>query len=333
MKKGVYRFIVSEADAGQRLDRFLAANCAGLSRGMARRLIDIGGVHLAGGRTRRCVQPVAAGQEIELYVDGLPLEPFRLEARQILYQDDCLIGLNKPAGVATQPTPARYQGTLYDALLVHLGDRQRPGRKPAVGMVQRLDRDTSGVMVFSTHPKAHKNLTAAFRDKQVQKRYLALVEGQPSPAEGVIRSQLARRRANNRMVSVERGGKHAETRYRVLQDLGSASLLDVEIPTGRSHQIRVHCAEMGHPLLGDVAYGGAGTAGEIAIPRQMLHARELQFEHPVTGKAITLTAEPPEDFRCVLSHLQSGGPRMVQNHRHEKSASSQNADEISSLKG
>lgn len=303
MKKGVYRYTVSEGKAGQRLDQFLATSCDELSRGMARRLIDLGGVHLAGRRTRRCAQTLLAGQAVELYVDGLPLTPFRLEADHILYQDDYLISLDKSAGVATQPTPARYKGTLYDALLVYLTETGR--RKPTVGMVQRLDRDTSGVMVFSIHPKAHKNLTTAFRDKHVRKRYLALVEGEPVAACGVIRSQLARRRASNLMVGVARGGKNAETHYHVLERYGQASLLELEIPTGRSHQIRAHCSAMGHPLLGDGAYGGPAEIGTLPVARQMLHARELEFEHPVNGTGMTLVAQPPADFSAVLAELRA----------------------------
>ncbi len=306
MKKGVYRYIIPEISAGQRLDQFLAGVCDGLSRGLARKLIAVGGVHLEGRRTRRCGQRVLVGQSIELYVDGLPLEPFRLHEGHVLYRDAFLIGVNKPAGVATQPTPARYQGTLYDALLVYLMDPNRRDRKPSLGMVQRLDRETSGVMVFSTHGKAHKNLTGAFRDKQVRKVYLALAEGQLSSRQGVIRSQLARRRSSNLMVSVARGGKAAETHYRVLADLGRASLLEIEIPTGRSHQIRAHFAEMGHPLLGDRAYGGATELADIQVPRQMLHAGELHFAHPVSGESMALHAAPPDDFVMVLDQLRAG---------------------------
>ncbi|MCK4536779.1 MAG: RluA family pseudouridine synthase [Desulfuromonadales bacterium] len=306
MKKGVYRYTVNEINAGQRLDQFLAGCCDDLSRGMARKLIDIGGVHLAGRRTRRCAQIVVDGQGVELYVDGLPLDPFRLTADQILYQDAYLIGLDKPVGVATQPTPARYKGTLYDALLALLTDPYRRSQKPSIGMVQRLDRDTSGVMVFSIHPEAHKDLTVSFREKQVRKVYLALVEGQVASEQGVIKSQLARRRASNLMVSVPRGGKYAETRYRLIESFDDASLLEVEIPTGRSHQIRAHFSEQGHPLLGDTVYGGHEVIAGISVPRQMLHARELQFRHPVNGQAMTLATEPPEDFSQVLRQLSDG---------------------------
>jgi 23S rRNA pseudouridine1911/1915/1917 synthase len=270
---------------------------------MIKRLIDVGGVHVDGRRVRRCSLSIAAGQRVELYVDGLPLEPFQLEPSRILYRDAYLLALDKPAGFATQPTPARYQGTLYAALLQFLG----AGGQVSLGMVQRLDRDTSGVMVFSIHPKAHKGLTAAFSERRVIKRYLALVAGNLLANEGEIRSQLARRRATNRMVSVEHGGKPAVTRYKQLMAYDGASLVEVEIPTGRSHQIRIHFAEAGHPLLGDSAYGGPILFKGMTISRQMLHASELCLDHPVGGARLELRAPVPADFQRVVECLSVKG--------------------------
>lgn len=299
--KGVIRFTVPETSRGERLDQCIAGCCEAISRTLARRLIDLGGVHLDGRRMRRCGQVVCSGQTVEIYQDGRDLEPFSLTEGRILYQDPYLLVLDKPAGVAVQPTPARYQGTVYAAVQTYL---QGAGQKrPSIGMVQRLDQDTSGVLVFSTHPKAHKGLTEAFRDHRVQKGYVALVHGHMPEEAGTVCSQLARRRATNRMVSVERGGKHAETRYRVIRDYGLASLLDVEILTGRSHQIRVHCAEQGCPLLGDSLYEGPKQVAGQVLGRQMLHARVLAFEHPVTGKPLRFEAELPPDFKTMMAFL------------------------------
>jgi len=297
---GVYRFSVLPEQAGERLDRFLAAGLVdAASRGLVRCLIELGGVHVDGRRARRCSLALAVGQRIELHVDGLPLEPFQLEASRVLYQDRYLLALDKPAGVATQPTPARYQGTLYAAVQHYLA----VGREVSLGMVQRLDRDTSGIILFSIHPQAHRGLTAAFRDHRVTKRYLALVAGTPQDDAGEIRSLLARRRATNRMVSVTRGGKPALTRYRVVERFAGAALVDVEILTGRSHQIRIHFAEAGHPLLGDTAYGGPGAREGVPIPRQMLHASELLLEHPVDSAPLALRAPLPADFQAMVQHL------------------------------
>lgn len=292
---GVYRFVVPGDQSGVRLDQFLASALAG-GRGMIKRMIDLGGAHVDGRRVRRCSLAVAAGQHVELHVDGLPLEPFRLDPARIIFRDQYLLALDKPAGVATQPTPARYQGTVYAALRQFLGE-------VSLGMVQRLDRDTSGILVFSTHPRAHKGLTAAFSERRVTKRYLALVAGHLENDEGEMRSQLARRRATNRMVSVERGGKPPVTGQCRLAGYDGASLVEIEIPTGRSHQIRIHFAEAGHPLLGDAAYGGPALIRGVAIARQMLHASELCLDHPVSGARLELKSPLPEDFQKVMHAL------------------------------
>lgn len=298
LSPGVYRFVVPGDQSGLRLDLFLAGALDD-GRSLIKRLIDLGGVHVEGRRVRRCSLPIAAGQQIELHVDGLPLEPFRFDPEMIIYRDRYLLAIDKPAGIATQPTPARYQGTLYAALQQFLGS----AGQVSIGMVQRLDRDTSGVMIFSTHPHAHKGLTVAFSEHRVTKRYLALAAGRMRDDAGEIRSQLARRRSTNRMVSVQHGGKSAVTRYRVLTACDDASLVEVEIPTGRSHQIRVHFAESGHPLLGDRAYGGPALINGMAISRQMLHASELCLEHPVGGARLELTSPLPADFQEIIRCL------------------------------
>jgi 23S rRNA pseudouridine1911/1915/1917 synthase len=303
---GVYRFTVAAEFAGMRLDQYLAESHEGLSRGFARRLIEIGGVHQAGRRVRRCSQQVSAGDRIEIYLDGGPVAAMRLDETRILFRDQDLIVLDKPSGMATQPTPARYQGTVYAELQRLLQNPQRLGQRPSIGMVQRLDRDTSGVMVFSIHQRAHKKMTEAFRDRDIDKRYWALVAGRPQAETGRFASQLARRRSTNLVVSVERGGKPAETRYRVLRDLAGASLVDVHLLTGRSHQIRAHFSEAGMPLLGDAAYGGPESIAGRAIPRLMLHSRELTFSHPVSGRRLTFSAPLPEDFSALLQSLADG---------------------------
>ncbi|BCR05415.1 hypothetical protein DESUT3_24840 [Desulfuromonas versatilis] len=241
---------------------------------------------------------------MEVFLDGLPLEPFALSAGQILLQDRYCLAIDKPAGVETQPTPARYRGTLYDALLRYLQDPARPQQRPALGMVQRLDRDTSGVMIFSIHPRAHRPLTALFSGRDVGKLYLALVAGQPEPAAGEIRSQLARNRASNLVRSVARGGKEAITRYRVVESFPGACLVEIELLTGRSHQIRAHFAERGHPLLGDVRYGGPDRICGEPIPRQMLHSWRLSLPHPVSKDALDIEAPIPADMEHLMKVLR-----------------------------
>ncbi|WP_305042748.1 RluA family pseudouridine synthase [Geoalkalibacter sp.] len=301
----LYRLQVAAEESGQRLDQFLASRAAH-SRTFWRRIIDLGGVHVAGRRIRQCGYQVQGAQQVEAYVDGLPLEPFVLEDRHILFRDRYLLALDKPAGVDTQPTHARFKGTLYEALLRFLQDPFRPQSPPALGMVQRLDRDTSGVLVFSIHPRAHKPLTEAIGARRLDKVYLALVQGVPKARAGEIRSQLARGRRDNRMKSVEQGGREALTRYRVTRTWEAAALLEVEIPTGRSHQIRVHLAELGHPLLGDTAYGGPEGIAGAPVARQMLHSLRLDLKHPVSGEPLSLTAPVPCDMKQLMAHLDAG---------------------------
>lgn len=296
----LYRVTVPPQFDGERLDRVVPAQCPEISRTLLRKVVDLGGVHVEGRRIRKCSQSVRDGWRIEVHLDDQPLMPFRLGDEHIVYRDRHILVIDKPPGVDTQPTHARYKGTLYEALNLLVQDPERPHVKPSLGMVQRLDRHTSGVMVFSIHPRAHKPLTRCFSERRIEKSYLALVGGEPSADEGTIRSMLARERKSRRVKTVPAGGKEAVTRYRVLERLGAASLLEVEIQTGRSHQIRAHMAEAGHPLLGDALYGGARRLGRAVAERQMLHAARLAFPHPVTGEALSFEARLPGDMREAL---------------------------------
>ena len=300
---GAYRFTVDEPFNGMRLDQYLAEISESFTLSLANRIIDLGGAHLAGRRVRSSSQPVTTGEQIEVFVDRQPLEAMKLDVNRILYRDKDLIVIDKPAGMATQPAPSRYQGTLYAELQNLLKDPHQKDNRPSIGMVQRLDLDTSGVMVFSIHKRAHKNMSEAFLGRDVRKLYWALVAGHPAEASGRFSSQLAKRRSTNLMVSVERGGKQAETLYRLLQQLNGASLVEVELLTGRSHQIRAHFSEAGMPLLGDATYGGPQFIDDFIVPRQMLHSRTLSFVHPVSGMQMNFTAAPPDDFVTVLKHV------------------------------
>ncbi|GAB4163959.1 MAG: hypothetical protein Tsb0017_00750 [Geothermobacteraceae bacterium] len=213
-----------------------------------------------------------------------------------------MLALNKPAGIDCQPTPARFQGTVYQGVLDYLGRRdRRHGRKPDIGMVQRLDRDTSGVMVFSIHPQAHRGLTRQFTEHRLRKFYLAMVSGTMPEQAGVLRSNLARSRADNLVRSVSKGGREAVTHYRVLGREGDVSLVLVEPVTGRSHQIRAHCAEAGCPLVGDLSYGGPSTVAGVAVNGHLLHAWQLHLEHPVNSAPLRLGAGLPEHWTDVLA--------------------------------
>lgn len=296
-----YQFKVPAELSHQRLDQVIATCCEGLSRTLARKLIDTGGVHLQGRRVRKCALPLEAGAELEIFIDGRALEPYRIESDAVLYSDKYVFALNKPAGIPIQPTPARYKGTVYEGMLNYLHNPNQRHIKPELGMVQRLDRDTSGVVVFSIHKSSHKALTTTFTERRVRKVYLALVDGSPQQSSGSIHSMLARHRASGRMKSVEKGGKEAITHYRILDQSDTCSLLEVEILTGRTHQIRVHLSEAGCPIVGDIFYRGPASLGSVPLERSMLHASTLEFKHPFeVDRTMHIKAPLPSDFAAAL---------------------------------
>jgi 23S rRNA pseudouridine1911/1915/1917 synthase len=308
MSRKIYRLVVASPGQGMRLDQFLSREIDELSRGVIRKIIDLGGVHVDGRRLGRCSHAVKRGQQVEVYLDGRPLDIPELVEGDVLFHDPYLLAINKPAGIEFQPTHARYKGTVYETVLRYLRKNGSGGASVSLGMVQRLDRDTSGVAVFSIHRRSHGGLTAIFAERKVSKRYLALVTGHPPGPAGEFSSLLARQRSTNRMKSVEKGGREAITRYRVIEEFDCASLVDVEIPTGRSHQIRVHFSEAGHPLLGDRTYGGPASLKGQALLRQMLHAAALDFAHPVSGETLSIVAPLPDDMARVIEVLKSGCP-------------------------
>ncbi len=305
MASKIYRLTVDARASGLRIDQYVAGEIEELSRGAVRKVIDLGGVHLAGRRTCRCSQTVQVGQSVEIYLDGRPLDKFSLCPEHILYQDDFLLVIDKPPGIDFQPTHARFKGTLYDAAHRYMENTGGGKRKVSLGMVQRLDRDTSGVTVFSIHQRAHSAMTRMFADRRVDKRYRTLVLGHLQDTEGEFRSLLARQHRTNLMKSVKKGGKEAITRYRVVEEFSECTLIEVELVTGRSHQIRAHFSEAGHPLLGDTRYGGPAYIAGCEIQRSMLHAFKLSFDHPVGHERLMFKAPLPEDMAELLAHLKT----------------------------
>ncbi|MEE4252444.1 MAG: RluA family pseudouridine synthase [Desulfuromusa sp.] len=304
MKWIIHRLQVNTEKTGMRLDQYLADSAIGLSRTQAKKIIDIGGVHIDGRRVRSCSKLTQVGDGVEVYIDQLSLDPYRLTKDAILFQDKFIIVLNKPALIDTQPTHARFKGTLFEALQCHLKDPFRPHQKAEIGMIQRLDRGTSGVIVFSIHPRAHKEMTRVFVEHEAKKTYLALVHGVPDSEQGEIRSFLARSRKENRVKSVDKGGKEAITRFQVVDTFEENSLLNVDILTGRSHQIRAHMAELGCPLVGDQRYGGQGRITDIEVVRPLLHAQKLAFRHPVLDQNMVFSVPVPDDMQDILTVLR-----------------------------
>jgi 23S rRNA pseudouridine1911/1915/1917 synthase len=284
-------------DAHERLDRFIAAR-GGISRGEARRAIDAGGVFLDGRRCKVAGRTLHPGQEVVVNLEeaGRGADaPAALERGRLLYADQDLVAVDKPAGVAAQPTLTTDRGTLPELVAALLG--------APVTLVHRLDRETSGVTVLARSAAAAAALAEAFRTGAPEKTYLALCARAPSPPEGRVDAPLGKDPARAGLRRVDPAGDPSATRYRTLRAGAAAALVEAKPETGRTHQIRVHLAHLGAPLLGDPRYGGPRRVGEVAVPRVMLHAARLELAHPVTGAPMVIEAAVPEDFRAVEAAL------------------------------
>jgi 23S rRNA pseudouridine1911/1915/1917 synthase len=290
-----------------RLDLALIEAHPELSRRRARDVIEKGQVTLDG-RTvleaGQLVEPAAA-------IAWDPNRKARSRARsslRLLYEDDDLVVVDKPAGLLAVPT---VPGAPEDTALARLQDyvaRLRP-RRPYVGVVHRLDRDTSGALAFALAPPVRAALRDLFRAHRMERTYAALVEGVPPGDEGRVDLAIhdAYEGGRRRLARPGEPSHEARTRWRVLERLPAGALLEIELETGRQHQIRLHLAHLGLPILGDVVYGRSGRRRLIAVPRQMLHARRLAFTHPTTGAAVTAESPLPDDFRKALQALRAAG--------------------------
>ncbi|HLY88216.1 MAG TPA: RluA family pseudouridine synthase [Acetobacteraceae bacterium] len=304
---------------GQRLDRFLADAIGTLSRSRVKTLIEQGQARRDGKVLNEPSELVRPGAIYELALP--PPAPATPQPQSIpfpiLYEDADLIVLDKPAGLVVHPAPGNEDGTLVNALLAHCGDQFTGiGDERRPGIVHRLDKDTSGLMVVAKTQLANNALTAAFAARDLDRAYLALVWGLPSPLEGDIEGDIGRdKRDRKRMAVVTRNGKPALTHYRVLRAWASSvSLLECRLATGRTHQIRVHLASRGHPVVGDPLYlrrvpAVARSLPEpirhplLDFPRQALHAARLGFVHPRTGEPLEFSTEVPADMAEILSSL------------------------------
>ncbi len=289
--------LVSSGDARQRIDRVIAER-GGISRGVARRAIDAGGVFLDGHRCKVASRGVHPGQQIEVNLEEggrAATVPEPLERTRLLHADPDLAAVDKPAGVAAQPTLTTDRGALPELVSALLGS-------PAT-LVHRLDRETSGVTVFARSPAAAAALAEAFRTGSPEKTYLALTARPPSPAQGRVEAAIGKDPARPGLRRVSPGGDPAATRYRTLAVGAGGALVEARPETGRTHQIRVHLAHLGAPLLGDARYGGPRRVGEVEVPRVMLHAVRLELAHPITGAPLAFAAPVPEDFRAVCAAL------------------------------
>jgi 23S rRNA pseudouridine1911/1915/1917 synthase len=299
--------------AGIRLDAFLASQIEGWSRARLQKLIENEDV-LVNEKPSKPSYKLREGDDVEIELTAAPTNVFVPEniPLDIVYEDDTLVVVNKPAGLVVHPAAGTPSGTLANALAYHF--QQLPDRGAGVrpGIVHRLDRDTSGLLVIAKTEATLENLSDQFRDRTVFKSYVALVHGRVASDSGKIDEPLARDRSNRTRMAVVRGGRNALTIYRVRRSFDRFTLLDVELKTGRTHQIRVHLAWLKHPVVGDETYGG-GRDNTIQDPqlrarvrnlnRHFLHAEKLAFTHPATGERVLFESPLPHDLSALLTQL------------------------------
>jgi 23S rRNA pseudouridine1911/1915/1917 synthase len=308
--------LVDTADAGARLDAYLASHIAGWSRARLQRLIDEEEV-LVNGKLVKASYKVAAQDEIEVELAPPPAASFTPEniPLQIVYEDDEVIVINKPAGLVVHPAAGIHSGTLANAVAFHFQQLSNAGSvRP--GIVHRLDKDTSGLLVVAKTESSHENLADQFRAREVFKSYIALVYGVVKQESGRIDQPIARDPRNRTRMAIVPGGRGAVSLFKVRRSFDSFTLLDVELKTGRTHQIRVHLSWLKHPVVGDELYSG-GRDNNVRdvqlraqirkLDRQFLHAEQLGFAHPRTGEQMRFTAPLPPPLSTFLEELDKRG--------------------------
>lgn len=311
-----FQLLVPAAFTGQRLDKFLSEALPKTSRTQAQRLVGQGFVTIAGTVCEDSSRKLQPSENIRVYIPSAKtseLIPAKIPL-DILFEDNHLLVVNKPAGLTVHPAPGEKGPTLVHALLHHcgkslsgIGGVQRPG------IVHRLDKDTSGAIIVAKNDAAHQALTAQLQDRSLSRVYHAICYGIPNPPKGSIEGDIGRSPHNRKkMAVVTKNGKTARTHYQILEIyLQSLALIECRLETGRTHQIRVHLAHKGHPLVGDDTYGRPRKLQHEALrqishafPRQALHAAEMSFIHPQSKEKITISAPYAEDFRDLLEKIR-----------------------------
>jgi 23S rRNA pseudouridine1911/1915/1917 synthase len=288
----------------ERLDLFIVRKLPELTRSRVRKLIEKGLVTVDGAPPAKQGLLLDRGQSVSITVPDEERHELRAEPipLRIVYEDDDLIVVDKPAGMAVHPSPGHESGTLVQALLAHSPRLSRAGGAGRPGIVHRLDKDTSGLIIAAKTDKAHVALAKQLHDRKIEKTYVALVEGRIEPPEGTIDAPIARHPAHRQKMAIVEGGRDARTRYRVMQDFERYSLLELHPETGRTHQLRVHLASIGHPVAGDRIYG---AKRDDAFPRQFLHAQRLVFTHPRTNERLEVEAPLADDLQDALRAVSS----------------------------
>ncbi len=300
---------VEPGERGQRLDLWLSSKLPDMSRSRLQALIKAGCVTLNGKKSVKMHARVASAMRVTVTVP--PVVPVEVCGENIpvdvIYEDSDIIVLNKQAGLVVHPAAGHPSGTLVNALLYHCRDLEGVGGELRPGIVHRLDKDTSGVMVVAKNERAMNILARQFKNKRVKKEYIAVIHGLPEPRAGRLETRIARSRSDRKKMSVTTApaGRTAVTNYEVIEELGGFSVVRLRIETGRTHQIRVHMAHTGHPVAGDRQYGGRKMRKcDFAVPaRQMLHAAKLSFIHPGSNRTVTFEAAIPDDIKEFIAGL------------------------------
>lgn len=313
----VHTLTVAPSQAGSRLDRWLAESLPELSRSRLQALIEEGALTTDGTVVASASRKVKAGEVFSLDVPPpVAAEPEAQDlALNIVYEDDDLIVIDKPAGVVVHPAPGSPDSTLVNALLHHCaGSLSGIGGVKRPGIVHRIDKDTSGLLVAAKNDRAHHGLAAQFAKHSIERVYNALCWGVPLPRHGQVEGPIGRNPTDRKKMAIVTGGKSALTYFQVISSFGDyAALVECRLATGRTHQIRVHMTSIGHPLVGDKLYGRGNrkSAAPVeaktllnAFPRQALHARILGFDHPISGEKLLFESELPSDFNGLIDSLK-----------------------------
>ena len=286
-----------------RLDTYITSKSSNISRVMVQKLIESGNITV-NSKKKKTSYKVQIGDIIEINIpkprdakikpEDIPIE--------IVYEDNDIVVVNKPKGMVVHPANGNPNGTLVNAVMAACkGTLSGIGGEIRPGIVHRLDKDTSGLLIIAKNDKAHINMSNQIKNREVRKKYIALVRGIVNEDEATINMPIGRSTKDRKKMSVRKDGKEAITHFRVIKRYNKYTLLEIKIDTGRTHQIRVHMAEIGHPVVGDMVYSNGKN--EFGIEGQMLHAKSLEFKHPVTGKMMNLEADLPQYFKEVLNEL------------------------------
>ena len=298
------KIIVQNNEKGVRLDSYITKKLNDLSRANIQRLIEDGNI-LVNSAKQKISYKVNSGDKIEITIPEpkkIDLKPQDIKV-EIVYEDNDIIVVNKPKGLVVHPAVGNLDGTLVNAImnickdsLSGIGGEVRPG------IVHRLDKDTTGLLIVAKNDKAHINLSEQIKNREVKKIYIALVRGNIPENEATINMPIGRSTKDRKKMAVVKNGKEAVTHFKVIDRFKNYTLLEIKIDTGRTHQIRVHMAEIGYPVVGDMVYSNGKN--EFGVEGQMLHAKSLDFKHPITGKNMHLEAELPKYFKDIIDKLK-----------------------------